>query len=69
MTRPAIGFKPVLIALDGRQPGGAKRAKWNGELKRAPRAGELYLSGARVVAYRAKVDFSSSYFIANEVAE
>ena len=69
MTRPAIGFKPVFIVLADRRTGGAKMAKWDGKPKRAPRAGELYLSGARVVAYRAPNTLRTEYFIAVEVDE
>lgn len=65
--RPAIGKRPVLIALDGRKPGAPVRAAWDGAPKRAPRAGELYISGAMPVAYRAANNLSSSYFIAKEV--
>jgi hypothetical protein len=30
---------------------------------RAPRAGEYYLSGARVYAYRARTDFTTAYIV------
>lgn len=65
MTRPAIGFKPVLIPLTDRYH--AKRACWNGEPPRPPRKGELYLSGAVPRAYRAPADLTSSYYIAKEI--
>lgn len=69
MMRPKIGFKPVFIAMDSRKPGGAKRAQWNGMQKRAPLAGELYISGAFPVAYMAAHNLSTEYFIAVEVNE
>jgi hypothetical protein len=39
------------------------RAEWTGE-KRAPKAGEWYLSGAVITAYRAPNDLSIPYHIA-----
>lgn len=39
------------------------RAKWTGE-KRYPKAGEWFLSGAVVEAYRAQKDLSTPYHIA-----
>jgi len=42
------------------------RAVWTGE-KRTPRAGEWYLSGAAVEAYRTKNDLSTPYHIATLV--
>lgn len=45
---------------------GAFRAVPTGE-KRAPKAGEWYLSGAVVEAYKARGDFDSEYLIAKLV--
>lgn len=42
-------------------------ARWTGE-RRAPKAGEWYLSGAVVEAYRAPNDLSSEFHIARLVA-
>lgn len=42
------------------------RYRWNGE-KRPPRKGEFYLSGSRIVAYRAGGDLSYAYHIAEPV--
>jgi len=42
------------------------RAKWTGE-KRAPKAGEWFLSGAEVGAYLTKNDLTSVYHIAKLV--
>lgn len=39
------------------------RAVWTGE-KRQPQAGEWYLSGAEICAYRAVYDMTCSYHIA-----
>ena len=69
MMRPKIGFKPVMIATDDRRKGGAKRAKWDGKPARNPQAGELYISGALPVAYRAPGALRNAYFIAQEVNE
>ena len=41
-------------------------AVWTGE-KRPPKAGEWYLSGAKIEAYRAPNDFTSEYHIARLV--
>jgi pyruvate/2-oxoglutarate dehydrogenase complex dihydrolipoamide acyltransferase (E2) component len=65
-TRPAIGFKRVRVE-SARLP--VKYARWDGLPKRCPRKGELYLSGAVVVAYRAKADMTTPYFIATECQE
>lgn len=62
--RPAIGFKPVLIATADRIAGEGAYAKWDGKPQRPPRTGELFISGARPVAYRARCDFTQEYFIA-----
>jgi hypothetical protein len=37
------------------------RAQWTGEPRRAIRAGEWYLSGAEVAAYRARADIAGPY--------
>ena len=60
MTRPAIGFKIV------RQENPRLKAVWDGKPKRSPRKGELYLSGCagHEVAYEAKADLDTPYFIA-----
>jgi len=42
------------------------KARWTGE-KRCPKAGEWYLSGARIAAYRAPNDLSTEYHIAELV--
>jgi hypothetical protein len=42
------------------------RARWTGE-QRAPRAGEWYLSGAIIAAYRARADMTAVYPIAELV--
>jgi len=60
--RPAIGYTQVPIS------GYPKRkARWDGQPARCPKKGELYLSGAIVVAYEAKVDMNTHYFIATPV--
>ena len=69
MTRPAIGFKRIRIALDSLRPPGRLHAQWDGKPKRKPLAGELYISGARPVAYRANVHLETEYFIAVEVED
>lgn len=43
------------------------RARWNGE-KRQPTAGEFYLSGSPIGAYRAGATLSYAYHIAEFVA-
>jgi hypothetical protein len=64
--RPAIGYKRVPV--EGvRLP--VKYARWDGQPARPPRKGELYLSGAVVMAYRAKADMTTPYFIATECQE
>lgn len=45
---------------------GSKRYQWTGE-KRPPKAGEWYLSGSVITAYKAKGDISYPYHIAKEV--
>ncbi len=42
------------------------RYRWTGE-KRPPKAGELYLSGAEIAAYRTQGDLSYPYHIAEAV--
>lgn len=42
------------------------RAQWTGE-KRTPKAGEWFLSGAEVTAYRTQNDLSTPYHIARIV--
>lgn len=57
---------PVATEDRARVPGGAPaevRARWTGE-KRAPRAGEWYLSGAIVEAWQAPNDLSTAFHIA-----
>lgn len=44
----------------------APRYRWTGE-KRPPKAGEYYLSGAIIAAYRALNDLSDPYHIAEPV--
>lgn len=62
MKRPKIGFTPV--------PSGFRRyARWDGQPARSPRKGELFLSGAVVVAYRAAADMTTPYFIAIEITK
>lgn len=39
-------------------------AKWDGKPKRCPRAGEYYLSGAVITAYRAYNDLNTEFYIA-----
>lgn len=63
MSRPAIGFKPV--GVEG--PPYRQKAVWDGNPARPPKKGELYLSGAVVVAYRAKNDLTTPCFIARHV--
>lgn len=60
--RPAIGFKAV-IGEGGRGPL-ARKFRWDGQPKRPPKKGERYLSGATVMAYLAKADMTTPYFIA-----
>lgn len=68
MSRPAIGFKPVFMEVEGRSViPGSKQAKWDGKPMRKPKKGELFLSGAKVTAYRAKADMDTEYFIAVEI--
>lgn len=57
---------PEARRLGGRAEG--LRARWNGEF-RAPKAGEWYLSGASIAAYRAPNDLptTSLYHIAELV--
>lgn len=58
------------VAEEERLPAGMKRsftrARWTGE-HRAPRAGEWFLSGAIVEAYRASNDLMMEYHIAELV--
>jgi hypothetical protein len=56
------------LGLTETSPGGFSPAgaKWTGE-KRPPKAGEWYLSGARIAAYRAPNDLSTAYCIAQLV--
>ena len=66
MTRPAIGFKSVrIVPVDGKVT--KIRAVWDGGPKRAPRRGELYLSGVEVRAYEAPNDLNTEYYIARRV--
>lgn len=58
--KPAIGFTPVPVA----GPPYGQRAAWDGEPARPPKKGELYLSGAKVTAYKAPSDLTTPYFIA-----
>lgn len=51
-------------AKSGERVWGPARAKWDGQPKRAPKAGEYYISGANPVAYRAKHDLTQEFFIA-----
>jgi hypothetical protein len=39
-------------------------AQWDGQLKRCPKAGEWYLSGSVITAYKAPNDLSTSFYIA-----
>ena len=39
-------------------------AKWDGQRKRCPKAGEYYLSGAIIEAYKAPNDLRSKFYIA-----
>jgi hypothetical protein len=55
--KPAIGYNPVRVE-------GGGTARWDGQQQRAPVKGELYLSGAHPMAYLAKNDFNTIYFIA-----
>jgi hypothetical protein len=43
------------------------RAMWDGKPKRAPKAGEWFLSGAIIEAYQARADMSTPYHIASLV--
>jgi len=43
---------------------GAMHAVWDGKPKRAPRKGEWFISGAIPVAYKAKQDMNTEYYIA-----
>jgi hypothetical protein len=65
MTRPACGFK-VLDGPLGMRNGKAHftKAKWDGCAKRAPKKGELFISGALPHAYKATSDMDQEYFIA-----
>ena len=71
MARPKCGFKKLrIVPARGRLPHVAsKYAIWDGRDPRAPRKGELYLSGAEgfECAYEAGGDMSTRYFIAVEV--
>jgi hypothetical protein len=57
-----IPYPPI-----GRPAKGVK-ARWTGE-KRCPKAGEWYLSGAEVEAYKAPSDLSEVYHIAELVKD
>lgn len=63
-----MGFKKVRIAYAKRRMNETrpKWAMWDGKGQRAPRKGELYLSGCEGFekAYEAPNDLSSLYFIA-----
>ena len=73
MSRPKMGFKKVRIGYVVRRMNETrpKWAMWDGKGQRAPRKGELYLSGCEgfEVAYEAPNDLSSLYFIAEPVRE
>lgn len=43
------------------------RGRWDGKPKRCPKAGEWYLSGAIIYAYRAHHDLTTAYHIAEIV--
>lgn len=68
--RPAIGFKAVIGEADDRSWTNASKVplsrkfRWDGQPARPPKKGERYLSGAIVVAYIAKADMTTPYFIA-----
>ncbi len=65
--RPSIGFKKITAEGFHRDANGksvTRMARWNGEPKRAPKKGELFISGAVPVAYKAKADMTTEYFIA-----
>jgi hypothetical protein len=64
MIRPKIGFKRIPCEREGLR--GPKYAQWNGEQMRAPKKGEYFMSGASgyEMAYLAKNDMTSEYFIA-----
>lgn len=71
MARPKCGFKKLRIvpAACSSKYAGRRHAIWDGRDPRAPRKGELYLSGAEgfECAYEAGGDMSTRYFIAVEV--
>lgn len=72
MMRPKIGFKRITAEGFKRGANGqpvTRMARWNGEPMRAPKKGELFISGAVPVAYKAKADMTTEYFIAQEVNE
>lgn len=65
--RPAIGFKRITAEGFKRNANGrpiTNIAKWDGKPKRAPKKGEYFISGAVPVAYKAKADMTTEYYIA-----
>lgn len=71
MLRPAIGFKAINSELrrpfkkgDTTFTNRVIFARWDGQPKRAPKKGELFISGALPFAYLAKEDMTTTYFIA-----
>lgn len=65
MKRPICGYK-VLTGPVSSYNGKPYyiRAKWDGCQPRAPKKGELFISGAIPQAYRATSDMETEYFIA-----
>lgn len=69
MLKPKIGFKRIAcecFATNNSTGIGTIRnyAKWDGKEKRCPKKGEYFISGAVPVAYLAKADMATEYFIA-----
>jgi hypothetical protein len=60
--KPRFGFKLLYIAM-GERPPGKIHAKWDGNPARPPKKGEYYASGARSMAYLARNDLTTPYFI------
>jgi len=65
MKRPICGFN-VLSGPVCMRNGKAyfSKARWDGCDKRAPKKGELFISGAIPQAYRATSDMDEEYYIA-----
>lgn len=59
--------KLYAIVGPGRHTFEGLAARWDGRPRRAPRKGELYLSGAKIDAYVALNDLDTPFYIAEAV--